>query len=79
MTFQDQVVAIYSGTRGYLDKLAITEVGPFQDQLIAHMKASYGSLLEDIVAKGAIDEECDKKMKEIFSKFTADFIAASKA
>jgi len=79
MSFQDQVVAIYSGTRGYLDKLAITEVGPFQEQLIAHMKASHGDLLENIVAKGAIDDDTDKKMKEIFTKFTADFVAASKA
>merc|ERR1719353_683820 len=79
MSFQDQVVAIYSGTRGYLDKLAITEVGPFQEQLIAHMKASHGDLLENIVAKGAIDADTDAKMKEIFTKFTADFVAASKA
>jgi len=79
MAFEDQVVAIYSGTRGYLDKLAITEVGPFQDQLIAHMKASHGGILDTLVAKGAIDEDTDKKMKEIFTKFTADFVAASKA
>jgi proton translocating ATP synthase F1 alpha subunit len=79
MSFQDQVVAIYSGTRGYLDKLAITEVGPFQEQLITYMKASHGPILESIVAKGAIDEDSDKKMKDIFTKFTADFIAASKA
>jgi proton translocating ATP synthase F1 alpha subunit len=76
MSFQDQVVAIYSGTRGYLDKLAITEVGPFQEQLIAYMKASHGGILEAIVSKGAIDEETDKKMKDIFTKFTADFVAA---
>merc|ERR1712093_784749 len=68
MSFEDQVVAIYSGTRGYLDKLAITEVGPFQEQLIAHMKASHGGILESIVAKGAIDDETDKSMKEIFTK-----------
>jgi len=79
MSFQDQVVAIYSGTRGYLDKLAITEVGPFQEQLIAHMKGSHDDILEAIVAKGAIDEDTDKKMKDIFTKFTADFVAASKA
>jgi len=79
MTFQDQVVAIYSGTRGYLDKLAITEVGPFQEQLIAFMKASHGDILSEIVAKGAIDPDTDAKMKDIFTKFTADFIAASKA
>merc|ERR1719484_155037 len=79
MPFQDQVVAIYSGTRGYLDKLAITEVGPFQEQLIAYMKASHGGILENIVAKGAIDDDTDKRMKDIFTKFTADFVAASKA
>jgi proton translocating ATP synthase F1 alpha subunit len=73
MSFQDQVIAIYAGTRGYLDKLAITEVGPFQEQLIAHMKAGHPAILDTIVAKGAIDEDTDKKMKEIFTKFTADF------
>jgi F-type H+-transporting ATPase subunit alpha len=75
MAFADQVVAIYSGTRGYLDKLAISEVGPFQEQLIAHMKASHQGILDTIVEKGAIDEATDKQMKEIFTKFTADFSA----
>merc|ERR1719375_1472633 len=73
MTFEDQVVAIYAGTRGYLDKLAINEVGPFQEQLIAFMKASHGAILSSIVEKGAIDDATDKQMKEIFTKFTADF------
>ena len=70
-----EVVAIYAGTRGYLDKLAITEVGPFQEQLIAHMKASHQGILDDVVAKGAIDDAADKSMKEIFTKFTAEFSA----
>jgi len=75
MPFADQVVAIYAGTRGYLDKLAVSEVGPFQEQLIALMKASHGGILETIVAKGSIDEATDKQMKEIFTKFAADFSA----
>jgi len=75
MSVQDQVVAIYAGTRGYLDKLAISEVGPFQEQLVDHRKSSYGSLLDDIVAKGAISDDVDAKMKEIFTKFAADFSA----
>jgi len=75
MAFEDQVVAIYSGTRGYLDKLAIAEVGPFQEQLIAHMRASHAGILASIVEKGAIDEATDAQMKDIFTKFTADFTA----
>merc|ERR1719313_67135 len=74
MSFEDQVVAIYSGTRGYLDKLALTEVGPFQEQLIALFKSSHADVLSAIVEKGAIDPETDAKMKDIFTKYTADFI-----
>jgi F0F1-type ATP synthase alpha subunit len=75
MSFQDQVVAIYAGTRGYLDKLAINEVGPFQDQLIAHFKAGHTGVLDSITAKGEIDDATDKQMKDILTKFTADFSA----
>merc|ERR1711904_533609 len=54
MAFEDQVVAIYSGTRGYLDKLAITEVGPFQEKLLAYTKANSAHLLDSIATEGAI-------------------------
>ena len=77
MSFADQVVCIYAGTRGYLDKLAISDVGPFQEQLVAHMKASYGALLDDIVAKGELTKETDDKMKEIYTKFQADYVSTS--
>ena len=39
------------------------------------MKASYSSILDDITTKGAIDEGTDAQMKEIFTKFAADFSA----
>jgi proton translocating ATP synthase F1 alpha subunit len=75
MAFEDQVIAIYSGTRGYLDKLAITEVGPYQEALVAHIKSAHPGILASIVEKGAIDEATDAQMKDIFTKFTADFSA----
>ena len=75
MSFADQVVCVYAGTRGYLDKLAISEVGPFQEQLVSHMHAGYSGILDEIVAKGEITKETDEKMKDIFTKFTADFSA----
>jgi len=75
MSFADQVVCVYAGTRGYLDKLAISEVGPFQEQLVSHMHAGYSGILDEIVAKGEITKETDDKMKDIFTKFTADFSA----
>ncbi len=79
MPFQDQVVAIYAGTRGYLDKLAINEVGPFQTELVAHMNSQHKGVLDGIVAAGAIDDATDKTMKDIFTKFTAEFAASAAA
>ena len=76
MPFQDQVVAIYAGTRGYLDKLAISDVGPFQEQLVAHIKSAHPGIMDVIAKEGAISAEIDAKMSDIFTKFTADFSSA---
>jgi len=75
MAFEDQVVAIYAGTRGYLDKLPISDILPFQNALVGHMKSQHSGIMSDIVAKGAISEDTDKQMKEVVSKFLSDFNA----
>merc|ERR1712070_457921 len=75
MPFQDQVICIYGGTRGYLDKLAVSDVGPFQEKLLAHVKSSHSAILSEIAEKGAISPELDAKMKEVFTAFTAEFSA----
>jgi len=75
MAFEDQVLAIYAGTRGYLDKLQVAEVGPYQEALITHVKSTYPAIMKSIVEQGAIDGETDKQMKDIFTKFTSEFSA----
>ena len=76
MPFQDQVVVIYAGTRGYLDKLAITDVGPFQEGLLAKVKSSHGGTLAKIAEKGALDEALDNELKSILTDYTSEFVAS---
>merc|ERR1712084_11379 len=38
MPFQDQVICIYSGVRGYLDKIDPSRITEFEKQFIAHIK-----------------------------------------
>jgi proton translocating ATP synthase F1 alpha subunit len=71
MPFQDQVVCIYAGTRGYLDKLTVADVGPFQEKLLAYTKANSAHLLESIATEGAISTDLDSKLKDLMTKFTA--------
>jgi proton translocating ATP synthase F1 alpha subunit len=75
MPFQDQVVCIYAGTRGYLDKLTVADVGPFQEKLLAYTKANSAHLLESIAAEGAISPDLDSQLKDLMMKFTAEFSA----
>jgi F-type H+-transporting ATPase subunit alpha len=77
MPFQDQVVVIYAGTRGFLDKLAMADVGPYQEGLLAKVKASHAGVLDEIAAKGALDDSLDGKIKDILTAYTEEFMAAS--
>jgi proton translocating ATP synthase F1 alpha subunit len=77
MPFQDQVVVIYAGTRGFLDKLAVTDVGPYQEGLLAKVKGSHASTLAKIAEAGALDEALDAEMKAILTNYTAEYLAST--
>jgi F-type H+-transporting ATPase subunit alpha len=48
LTNAEQVVVIYAGTHGYLDKLKVSDVGRFERGLLAHMRNSEARLLDKI-------------------------------
>jgi F-type H+-transporting ATPase subunit alpha len=62
LTNAEQVVVIYAGTKGYLDKLKVADVGRFERGLLAHLHANNQALLDKIREKdqkieGEIDAE----------------------
>ena len=75
MAFQDQVLAVYAGTRGFLDKLAVSDVGPFQVGLLEYVKSNHPKVLEDIAAQGQLSPELDGQIKDIMTKYTAEYSA----
>ena len=75
MAFQDQVLAVYAGTRGFLDKLAVSDVGPFQVGLLEYVKSNHPKVLEDIAAQGELSPELDGQIKDIMTKYTAEYSA----
>jgi len=76
LPFQDQVILIYAGTRGFLDKLPISEVTPFLDSLLAHTKASHQGLLDTIKAEGTLSPATDESVKNMMTKFNAEYAAS---
>jgi F-type H+/Na+-transporting ATPase subunit alpha len=45
---EEQVLAIYAGTKGFLDDVAVSDVSRFVNELIAHVKANNPGVLDSI-------------------------------
>ena len=56
MPVEEQVVAIFAGTRGYLDDLPVEDVRRFEVELLGHMRSSHGGLLSALKTGGIPDE-----------------------
>jgi len=61
---EEQVAAIYAGTRGYLDPFPTNKVQAFQDALLSKLKASYPQFLEGIRKEKALTPDLEAMLKK---------------
>ncbi|HEX9768926.1 MAG TPA: F0F1 ATP synthase subunit alpha [Kiloniellales bacterium] len=70
---EEQVVAIYCGVRGYLDKLSVSKVTEFEQRLLSEVRANGKDLLETIRVEREISEATEAKLKQFVDRFAASF------
>ncbi len=73
MPVEDQVVSIFAGVRGYLDKLELKEISEFEQSALKALKANYPQYLQEIAEKKVISDELDKKLTAFYDNFLAEF------
>ncbi|UYV73451.1 ATP5A1 [Cordylochernes scorpioides] len=73
MAIEDQVAVIYTGVRGYLDKLDPTKIEKFEAQFLQLVTSSHKDLLKTIASEGKISDDTDAKLKKIVQNFVASF------
>jgi proton translocating ATP synthase F1 alpha subunit len=73
MPIEQQVVVIYAATKGYLDKVAISDIGAFEEGLLKEVSPA---LLETIKKEASISESTDAKLKELCTGYTEGFLAS---
>ncbi len=73
LTMEEQVVVIFSGVRGYLDSVGVSQIGDFEKQLLAEMHAKHQGLLDTIRTEGALSQESESKLKDILESFSKAF------
>ena len=69
---EEQVVAIYAGINGWLDKVPVAQVPRFHDELCEHLRTEK-TVLEAIRSTGDISEETEEKLKKELEHFQGVF------
>jgi proton translocating ATP synthase F1 alpha subunit len=69
MTTAEIITSLWSGTRGYLDKVATKEILRFEKLWLDHIKSTKGDILEEIMTKKQISPEIESGLKEAMDQF----------
>ncbi len=70
---EEQVVSIFAGTRGYLDKLAVNAIGRFEKQLLARLRASNKDILDGIRTARELTKDLEAKLRAVLDDFSKSF------
>ena len=70
---EEQVVVIFSGVNGYLDKLKISQVREFEKGLLAVMRSDHKDILEDIRKEQQITDDIKERMVSAIDSFAKSF------
>jgi F-type H+-transporting ATPase subunit alpha len=73
MSVEDQVVAIFLGTKGHLDSVPVADVGRFETEFIEHLKASKSTILTDIRESQKLSEDAEAKLASTIADFKKGF------
>ncbi len=70
---EEQVAVIFAGVNGYLDKIRVDQVGPFEQGLLAVLRTEHKDLLDLIRDKRELNDEIRSKLKAALDAFAKNF------
>ncbi len=79
MAVEDEVVSIFSGVKGFLDKLDISDIKKFEQQTLETLKAQHPEYLEEIAKQKIISPELEEKLKTFYTEQLNEFTVSEKA
>src|SRR6187399_1107052 len=79
MAVEVQAAVLWAGTNGYLDGVAVSDVGSFETELYRFLETRYSSLLASIAEKKILDDEVKAGIKGALEEFGKQFAATTAA
>jgi F-type H+-transporting ATPase subunit alpha len=76
LSVEKQVILIYAGTRGFIDKLPVESLREYEMDLYRTFDDSHANLMQAIREKMEITEDIEAKLKAALTEFTDKFLAS---
>ncbi|VDN34435.1 unnamed protein product [Dibothriocephalus latus] len=75
MSIEEQIVVIYCGVRGHLDKMDPAKITKFESDFLKYFLANHQDILKTIREVGQISPELDAKLKKVVTEFLGGYQA----
>ena len=73
MSVEDQVVAIFLGTKGHLDSVPVADVSRFEAEFIEHLRGADSGILTEIRTSQKLSEDTEVALTEAVADFKRGF------
>ncbi len=73
MPIEEQVVAIFAGVRGYLDRVRVEDVTRFEASFLSEMRARHRDVLDAIARDKELSSATEGKLKAVLDEFVKTF------
>ncbi len=75
MPVERQVMAIFAGTKGYLDDLPVERVQDFREEFLSFIESAYPEIGRVVAEEKVLSDETSEKLGTVIEEFKAQFMA----
>ena len=75
--FADQVISIYAGTKGYLDKVPVPKVAAAEKEMLRFMREEKSEVRNAILQSQDLSSDTEAKLKAALEEFVTRYAATS--
>ena len=74
LSVEEQVIVIFAGVNGFLDKIDISDITKFEEELLLQLKSSGKDLISELKKSQNISDELKLKIESFVSNVTKKFV-----
>ena len=79
MPVEEQVVSIYAGVNGFLDKLPLSKIKTFEQEMLSEIRKNHSDIIQKIRKDKVLSDEIKEQLNEFLTSFLTHFTVKDEA